>query len=119
MNLFSEDIELLTELYSKNSLELYFFHEKYKLSPAQLGRTLKKFKDLGLIKLHEKNVILTEKGSNWIIGNRKKLFLNEKLKYWKNVPEEMKQNSLGINDLYMPNRKNLDNEIFKNIEDGK
>ena len=33
MNLFSEDIELLTELYSKNSIELYYFHEKYKLSP--------------------------------------------------------------------------------------
>lgn len=119
MKLFSEDIELLKELYSKEKIEMYYFHEKYKLSPAQLGRTIKKFKEAGLIIIDEKNVILLEKGRKWIIGNRRDLFLNERSKYWKKIPEQMKQESLAINELYKPDRKKIDKEIFKNIEDGK
>lgn len=119
MDLYSEDIELLKELYSEERIDLYFFHEKYKLSPAQLGRTLKKFKDAGLIILDGQNIILNETGREWIFVNRRVLFLKEKSKYWKVIPEHMKQNSLAINKLYLPKRKSLDKEIFKNIEDGK
>lgn len=119
MDLYSEDIELLKELYAKEKIELFFFHKKYKLSPAQLARTLKKFKDAGLIHLDEDNVTLNDNGRKWIIGNRRELFLKEKSKYWKIIPEKMKQKSLKINQFYIPERKNIDKEIFKNIEDGK
>lgn len=119
MDLYSEDIELLKELYSNDKIELYFFHKKYKLSPAQLARALKKFKDAGLILLDNDSVELNEKGRRWIIGNRKELFLKEKSKYWKRIPENMKQQSLEINQFYIPERKNIDKEIFTNIEDGK
>lgn len=119
MDLYSEDIELLKELYSNDKIELYFFHEKYKLSPAQLGRTLKKFRDAGLIVFDKNSVTLNESGRKWIIGNRRELFLKEKSKYWKKIPKKMKQESLAINELYIPNRKNIDKEIFNNIEDGK
>jgi len=119
MDLYSEDIELLKELYLREKVDFYFFHEKYKLSPAQLGRTLKKFKDAGLIVIEEQNIILNEIGIKWIIGNRRELFLKEKSKYWKNIPDEMTQEILGINDIYIPNRKKIDKEIFKNLEDGK
>lgn len=119
MNLYSEDIELLKELYLTDKIDLYFFHEKYMLSPAQLGRTLKKFKDADLIIFDQNSVALNENGRKWIIENRRQIFLVEKSKYWKKIPENMKQDSLNINELYIPNRKNIDNEIFKNIEDGK
>ena len=119
MDLYSEDIELLKELYLREKVDFYFFHEKYKLSPAQLGRTLKKFKDAGFIVLDGQNIVLNETGRKWIIGNRRELFLKEKSKYWKKIPEEMKQDTLAINELYIPDRKKIDKEIFKNIEDGK
>jgi DNA-binding PadR family transcriptional regulator len=119
MDLYSEDIELLKELYSSSEKDLYFFHEKYKLSPAQLARTLKKFESEELIEIKNRIVVLTEKGRKWIFHNRGMLFLKEKSKYWKKIPDEMKQEPLGINELYKPNRSTLDKEIFKNIEDGK
>lgn len=119
MDLYSEDIEFLKELYYRDKIDLYFFHEKYKLSPAQLARTIRKFEEEELIVLDKRQVILNEKGRNWIFRNRRILFLKEKSKYWKNIPEEMKQDSLAVNELYKPNRKTLDKELFKNIEDGK
>ena len=119
IELYSEDIELLKELYSKTNIDMFFFHEQYKLSPAQLARTLKKFTDAGLIILDSRNIILNENGRRWIIGNRKELFLKEKSKYWKNIPDEMKQDLLNVNELYLPDRKKIDNELFKNIEDRK
>lgn len=118
-NFHSEDIELLKELYSNNRIDLYYFHKKYKLSPAQLGRTLSKFIDEGIISVEGQIIILNEFGKKWIIGNRRVLFLSDKSKYWKLIPEEMKQSALSINELYIPIRKNIDKEIFKNLEDGK
>ncbi len=119
IELLSEDIEFLKELYAQNSLDLYFFHEKYQLSPFQLARTIQKFEDNGLIVISGNQITLNEYGRNWIFGNRKYIFLRENVKYWKLIPENMKQPILGINELYIPNRKTLDKEIFKNIEDGK
>lgn len=119
MDLFSEDIELLRELYLSNEKDLYFFHEKYKLSPVQLARTLKKFESKELIEIKNRIIILTEKGRNWIFYNRRMLFLKEKSKCWKNIPDEMKQEHLKINEIYKPNRSTLDKEIFKRLEDEK
>ncbi|WP_321289383.1 hypothetical protein [uncultured Sunxiuqinia sp.] len=119
MKFYSEDIEFVKELFEKKQVNLYLFHEKYLLSPAQLARTIKKFLEEEVVELNNDKVSLTPKGERWIICNRKALFLNEKKKYWKEVPVEMKQESIGINEFYKPNRNKLDTELFKNIEDGK
>tara|TARA_R100000789_G_scaffold97449_1_gene99967 strand:- start:173 stop:532 length:360 start_codon:yes stop_codon:yes gene_type:complete len=118
MIFFSEDIEFLRELYINRSLNIYFFHEKYKLSPLQLSRTINKFKKIDLIVLENRVVYLNEKGRDWVFSKRKELFLEERLKYWKIIPQEMKQNSIEINELYNPNRKKLDKEFFKIYENG-
>ena len=115
---FSEDIEFLKELLSKDKVELYFFHNKYMLSPAQMARTINKFEELGLIDITNDEVSLNELGRRWIIENRKFLFLNENVKYWKEIPEEMKQKKIAINKPFKPNRRNIDKELFNNIEDG-
>lgn len=119
LTLFSEDVEFLKELYYKNRLDLYFFHEKYRLSPAQLARTIRKFEELDLIVLSCDQVILLDKGRSWIFANRKNIFLKEKSKYWKVIPVKMCQKVLGVNELYKPNRKKIDKELFENTEDGK
>lgn len=117
MNIYSEDIEVLKELYIHNKLELYFFHEKYKLSPAQLVRTLDKFIALECIKITSGSVELTEKGYKWIFINRKRLFLQKKNKFWRNTNEDITQEQISIGDIYRIKKNRLDEGIFDNIED--
>lgn len=117
MYFFSEDIEFMKELYINNSLSLYFFHEKYMLSPAQLGRTIKKFTDLKYVLVNDFDVVLTEKGRKWIIANRRELFLKTKEKHWKKVPIEMTREVFNINNTYKPTK--LDSELFNKLEDGE
>ncbi len=119
IKLYSEDIELIKELYIEKQVHLYSFHEKYLLSPAQLARTINKFVDEGIIELNNEMISLTTKGEKWIVCNRKALFLFEKDKYWKEIPGDMRQRAMGIKELYLPNRNKIDKELFKNIEDGK
>lgn len=119
MKLYSEDIEFLKELYHKDRVDLYFFHEKYRLSPAQLSRTLNKFLKMELVVLQGNEVLLNETGRMWIIKHRRDLFLGVRRKYWKEIPDNMVQNAININELYLPNKKSLDTELFKNFEDGK
>ena len=119
MDFFSEDIEFLKELLSNDKVELYLLHEKYRLSPAQMARTIKKFEKLDLIIIKDDRISLKDKGRKWIFEKRNNLFLKEKDKYWKKVPEEMEQEKIAINSLYKPKRSKIDNELFKNIEDGK
>ena len=119
MQLYSEDLEFIKELLNKKEVNLYFFHEKYLLSPAQLARTINKFLEGSLIELHDEKIRLTSKGEEWIICNRKSLFIHERKKYWKEIPSEMKQTPINKDELYKPNRNKLDTEFFKNIEDGK
>ena len=108
MQIFSEDIEFIKELYIHNSVSMYFFHEKYMLSPAQLGRTIRKFTNIECVIIDDNNIELTDKGRKWIIANRKELFLKTKEKYWKNIPIEMLQAAIKTNDTYKPNVKKLD-----------
>lgn len=117
MQIFSEDIEFIKELYIHNSVNMYFFHEKYMLSPAQLGRTIRKFTNIKCVIINDNNIELTDKGRKWIIANRKELFLKTKEKYWKNIPVEMAQEAFKINDTYKP--KKFDSELFKALEDGE
>ena len=90
MKLYSEDIEFLKELYERKHVDIYFFHEKYMLSPAQLARTIKKFTDKEIVEFEENLVTLTLKGEKWILSKRKSLFLKEKNKYWKDIAKVMK-----------------------------
>lgn len=115
MELYSEDIEFIKELLDRKKVDLYFFHEKYLLSPAQLARTINKFIEEGVVELSNEEIRLTPNGEKWIICNRKSLFLHERKKYWKEIPSEMKQESFELNDFYKPNRKKLDTELFKKI----
>lgn len=119
IQIFSEDIEFLKELYKNKSVSMYFFHEKYRLSPAQLGRTIRKFLQINCITLNNDIIELTENGTKWILANRIDLFLKSKKKYWKMVPENMSQEPLKTNDIYLPNINKLDKEIFKELEDGE
>lgn len=113
---FTEDIELLKELYYKNTANVYFFHERYRLSPAQLARAIRKFENQGLIEFNDTTVTLTENGKKWVLANRKDIFLYERKKYWKEVPENMRRKPIKMNSPYKPINKIR--VFYNNIEDG-
>lgn len=118
IKLYSEDIEIIRELSKRKEVDAYFFHEKYMLSPAQLLKSIKKLREEGIIIFEEKILSLTDKGKIWVMANRKQLFLQERSKYWKQISKEVKQERMMKNELYKPKKKNIDSELFKNIEDG-
>ncbi len=113
MKLFSEDIEFLRELFVKSRVELYYFHEKYLLSPGQLARTVNKFLELKIVEKIDYDILLTDFGKKWILSNRKQLFLNPQKMYWKAIPNEMKKESIEKNIPFRTERKKLDSEIFR------
>lgn len=113
MNLLPEDIEFIRAIITQKNVSLYHFHEKYMLSPAQLAKTIKKFESIDIVKMSNQYAIkLTVFGRKWIIKNRKLIFLSEKDKYWKIIPEYMLCNSIEINQTYKPNDK-ISNYIIK------
>lgn len=117
MQFFSEDIEFLRELYIHRSLDMYFFHKKYLLSPAQLGMTIKKYLQMGCVVLNGRNIELTFAGYNWIVANRKSIFLTERAKYWKQIPFFVQYSRINPGDVYKPNIKKLDPELIKLLEE--
>ena len=93
----SEEIEILRELIKSDSVDLYLFHDKYKMSPAQLSRAVSKFASKSIISINENTITLTPYGKKWIINNRKALFLSPREKYWKQIPSEMQlENQLKV-----------------------
>jgi len=100
--LYSEDIELIKELIIHKRLDIYFLHQKYKLSPAQVARSINKFMDQGLIQESNSVISFTEIGIIWVNKNRKSLFNSNRNKYWKEVPKERIVNKKR---LYLPLKK--------------
>lgn len=102
MKLFSEDLEVLKELYKSGEVEIYHFHKIYHLSPAQLSRSIRKFSKIDIFHLEGNALKLTEKGKIWILANRYSLFLKERNKYWRNYKKEDKTRSLEPNKPFVP-----------------
>jgi hypothetical protein len=101
---YSEDIIFLKHIFQCQEVDIYFFHEKYLLSPAQLSRTIRKFKEIDVITEQNGIATLTEKGRAWIIDNKRSLFLQKKSRFWKNIPEHMKDTVISIDTLYLPQK---------------
>lgn len=71
----SEDREILRVLYAEQEWkEIYFFHEKYLLSPAQLSRTVRKLEELGIIESSGHMIKMTDFGRSWLLANRHEVF---------------------------------------------
>lgn len=99
---YSEDKELINELIKFKKLDIYFLHQKYKLSPAQVARSVNKFLHQGLIQESDSVISFTELGIIWVNKNRKSLFNSNRNKYWKEVPRDRTVNKKR---LYLPLKK--------------
>lgn len=80
---FSEDVEIIRELITERKVDLYNLHLKYRLSPAQVSRSVNNLLKENVIAIEGDFIFLTEKSREWILKNRKELFLDKNRKYWK------------------------------------
>lgn len=77
MKLFSEDIIILRNVMEKQKVLIYDFHKNYKLTPAQILRSLSKFSIHKIVEYDEINVKITEFGKEWVNANRKFIYLSK------------------------------------------
>lgn len=120
MKIFSEDIILLKEVQKDIPLEIYVLHLKYKLSPAQLARSIEKFSSLDIITIVSNEYIrITDFGKKWLIANKSKIYLFDRDSEWKKIPIEDAIESIGANKLYKVDLKKIDTRILKKIEGEK
>ena len=87
----SADKKIILTLYeSSKKIELYDLHKQFSFSPAQLSRFTRKFQKKRVIDYSNGYIKLTDYGKNWVIKNRRLLFLTPKQKKWVNIPDEWK-----------------------------
>ena len=102
----SSDKKILLELFiERKAIYIYYFHEKYLFSPAQINRFVRKYLEEKIISFDDYKIKLTDHGIKWIIHNRKKLFSSPNKKVWKNIPKEwIVEVSENIDDLKLKNK---------------
>ena len=89
MEIYSEDRELLRDLFkSSEGLDIYFFHEKYQLSPGQLHRSFQKFFEEGIVERMGDKLILNERGKLWVFFKRKEIFCSVENFFWRKSVSE-------------------------------
>lgn len=89
---------------------IYYFHEANHLTPAQMGRVIRKYVKAGIITQDENSIQLTEKGRAYIVDNRKRLFLMPKNRFWANEIHKYKESQDVVIDIV--------SELNKLLEEG-
>lgn len=85
----SADLCILKRLFISNEpISMYLFHQDFGLSPVHLSSFVNKFGNDDLLSINNDKIALTSKGKQWIIQNRKKLFLTNRTCEWKNIPQD-------------------------------
>ena len=116
MKIFTEDIILLKSLYTLKTFDFYDLHKNYKLSPAQIVRSLKKFSEKKILEYDKTTVFLTKIGEKWIEANKKFIFLR-RFEYICPYSEDLyKGLQIEINELYKPKIYKIDYTLFKEGE---
>lgn len=113
MKIFSEDILILRHLLVERNVELYKLHLIYKLSPAQIVRSITKLSDKNIIIDKETSISITEFGIKWIQANRSFVLL-KKFKNFNSYNNNLYNiGKIELNSLYKPKIKSIDKRIFK------
>ncbi|WP_343659632.1 hypothetical protein [Chryseobacterium sp.] len=116
MKLFSEDIIILREIYTFKKVYLYDLHKKYKLSPAQIIRSLKKFSEKKMLEYNNVEFFITQIGVDWIEANKSFIFL-KRFEYICSYDDNLyKRNKIDVNKLYKPKIYKIDYTLFKEGE---
>ncbi len=98
---------ILKELYQSNKfMNIYYFHEQYMLSPAQLNNFIRKYENINVVICNDYSIKLTQYGKNWILKNRNIIF-GKTQKYWSIIPEGMIIKKINLYQPYIPNIRKI------------
>ncbi len=111
------EIVMIKDLFSeKNGIKAYDFHKKYSLLPSVIIKFIDKGEKAGHLQLKPNNIIwLTPGGRDWVVANKKSIYLESKPKYWKLLPKGMIKEPIG--DLYLPDEKLIDKNFFDKLSE--
>lgn len=103
--------EVILALYQSNDwFDLYTLHEDLLLSPAQIVSVVMFLESEGLCEIVDTKAKMTEKGSRWVLKNRKNIFMQSE-RNWAE-PAVPKGDRLLAGEPYMPNLKSVDKDFF-------
>ncbi len=96
-------------------ISLYWFHEEFDFSPAQLGTFISKFSAIDVVNEQNNEISFTELGKIWLITHRKVIFLS-RVKYdWREIPVEMFKLQIHVDSMYLPDWKKMGVNFFEDI----
>lgn len=109
----SAEREILRLLFaaSGNYVDLYVLHQRYVLSAAQFSRALRQLEQRGLVEWDCLKARLTEKGTTWLLRNRKAIFLSVN-RPWRDMPDNLKRASVVATEPYLPKLSGVDRNFF-------
>ena len=99
------DREVLRNLLKENSIDWYYFHEKYKLSPGQLSRSIKKLEAWNFLIIEDGLIRATDEGRIAILSERNKIFRRNSEDNYDKIQQERLGNKININQFYLPRKK--------------
>jgi len=101
------DREVLINLMKLKTIDWYYFHKQYKLSPGQLSRSIKKLEAWKFLVIEEEQIRITEEGQKTIVSERNRIFRKNSDEDWGVEQRDRMRQKIEINQLYMPNIKKL------------
>ena len=98
----SEDKIILRDIIEHRKIYLYYFHENYLLSPAQIRSAVDRLKKLGIAKTEKKFLILNEDSVSTAIKYMREI--DKRPKHWRQLSHEKKYDGEKI-EFYTPQDK--------------
>lgn len=113
MEFTSEDKIVISHLLRNGRADLYELHLQYKLSPAQLARSVSRLESVGIAKAgttgDELTVVLDDTGFEALVGLRQGIY-GRRID-WKSVPSFMLEKRQDVEDEHYPNWRKLSREM--------
>lgn len=110
----SYEREVILALFESDDwFDLYELHEDLLLSPAQVVSVIEFLAGEDLCRVDGTKAKLSEKGVQWVLRNRKKIFMNNK-RQW-SVPQSADVERLRVGEPYMPKLGSIDKHFFQKL----
>lgn len=104
----AERIVVRTLFSASESVSLYFFHERFKLSAGQLFSICDSYSRKGFLIVHGTSAKLTEAGRLYVWQNRGRLFRDKGHPHWQAAPRRVDWKDVQPFDLAPPHYNWLD-----------
>lgn len=108
----THDREIIRRLFSsKDDINLFEIHTEKKLSPGQIAATLNWMEQAKLIEIDGLKVRLSSHGRDWILRNRRAIFMNIARSWAK--PTKCLPEALNFRVPYMQKLSGIDPNFFR------